>query len=52
MTTTPTYVPTYVVCNKLLDAETNEFCEFDGVVGINEDGSWRCPSCSRVRWAR
>lgn len=38
----------YMVCNRLLDAETNAHCEFDGTVEII-DGRWRCPGCAR--WA-
>ena len=40
---------TYVVCNRLLDPETNEHCEFDGDMPV-KDGIWRCPSCLRVRY--
>lgn len=41
-------VTTYVVCDRLLDPETNEHCEFDGDVTI-EDGHWLCPGCRRRR---
>lgn len=36
----------YVVCNRLLDPETNEHCEFDGDV-VFENGRARCPGCRR-----
>lgn len=39
----------YRVCDRTLDAETNEHCEFDGLVDIAKDGSWRCPSCLSAR---
>jgi hypothetical protein len=35
----------YVVCNRLLDPEMNEYCEFDGEVELADDNSWRCPGC-------
>ena len=40
---------TYVVCNRLLDAETNEHCEFDGDVLLDRDRAWRCPGCRHTR---
>lgn len=40
---------TYVVCDALLDAETNEHCEFDEDVVVDFDGGWRCPACHRIR---
>jgi predicted Zn-ribbon and HTH transcriptional regulator len=40
----------YKVCNKLLDPETNEHCEFDGDVDV-VDMAWRCPGCRYMRWA-
>jgi hypothetical protein len=43
--------PKYRVCNRLLDPETNEHCEFDGNVAVSVDGSWRCPSCHAKRWS-
>jgi len=39
----------YVVCNRLLDAETNEHCEFDGDVIVDRN-SWRCPACGSLHW--
>lgn len=36
---------TYVVCNRRLDAETNEHCEFDGLVILNDLGAGTCPTC-------
>jgi hypothetical protein len=46
----------YVVCNKLLDAETNEYCEFDGDVEVtlNDFGGfrWKCPGCRSMRYGR
>lgn len=39
----------YVVCNRLLDPETNEHCEFDGEVTL-EHSRWRCPSCKALRF--
>lgn len=35
----------YVVCDRLLDPETNEHCEFDGDVTLDDTGHWRCPAC-------
>jgi hypothetical protein len=35
----------YVVCDRLLDPETNEHCEFDGDVFLDPKGYWRCPGC-------
>lgn len=35
----------YLVCNRLLDAEVNLHCEFDGDVVINPTGSTGCPWC-------
>jgi len=40
---------TYVVCNRLLDAETNEHCEFDGPVNV-VNGTWWCPACRGRRY--
>ncbi len=37
----------YVVCNRLLDPETNEYCEFDGDVTF-ENRQGRCPGCRRL----
>lgn len=42
----------YQVCNLLIDPETNEHCEFDGVVPIDAWGIWHCPSCNRRRMAK
>jgi uncharacterized Zn finger protein (UPF0148 family) len=42
----------YRTCNRLLDSETNEHCEFDGDVQSSADGSWHCPSCGSRRWVR
>jgi hypothetical protein len=47
----------YQVCNRLLSAETNEHCEWDGDVSIrwadNNPASgtrvWECPGCRAVR---
>lgn len=42
----------YEVCNALLDAETNEHCEWDGRVSPSMmEGLtiWRCPACHRRR---
>lgn len=43
----------YAVCNRLLDAETNEHCEFDGDVNDtpNDFGGfrWTCPGCRGMR---
>ncbi|MGN6693889.1 MAG: hypothetical protein ACTHN0_06895, partial [Aquihabitans sp.] len=36
----------YVVCNRLLDPETNEHCEFDGELEF-VDGVTSCPGCHR-----
>jgi hypothetical protein len=38
---------TYVVCDRLLDAETNEHCEFDGRVFLDDRSYWTCPGCGR-----
>jgi hypothetical protein len=38
----------YAVCNRLLNAETNEHCEFDGNVIANGD-YFRCPGCRALR---
>ncbi len=35
----------YLVCNRLLDAETNEHCEFDGDVVVDPTRSTACPAC-------
>lgn len=35
----------YVVCGRLLDPETNEHCEFDGRVLLNDRGAGTCPGC-------
>lgn len=40
----------YVVCDRLLDAETNEHCEFDGRVALGDGGRWFCPGCNK--WSR
>jgi hypothetical protein len=44
----------YGVCNRLLDAETNEHCEFDGDVNAtrNDFGGYRrtCPGCRSLRY--
>lgn len=42
----------YQVCNRLLDPETNEHCEFDGDVEVNQHGLWRCPGCGYNRAAK
>ncbi|WP_166790329.1 hypothetical protein [Cryobacterium sp. Hh11] len=34
----------YVVCNRRLNAETNEHCEYDGEQQIT-NGRWVCPGC-------
>jgi hypothetical protein len=39
----------YVVCNRLLDPETDEHCEFDGKVIVDGFGVWKCPSCGGMR---
>lgn len=39
----------YVVCNRQLDAETNEYCEFDGEVTLDAHNRWRCPGCHALR---
>lgn len=39
----------YVVCNRLIDPETWEHCEFDGEVLVGFDSSWRCPGCGWLR---
>jgi hypothetical protein len=39
----------YVVCDRLLDPETNEHCEFDGDVPVDADGYWACPGCRARR---
>jgi hypothetical protein len=41
---------TYVVCDRLLDPETNEHCEFDGYLLLDEKRLWRCPGCGGVRY--
>lgn len=41
--------PAYVVCNRLIDPETWEHCEFDGIVSVGFDQAWRCPTCGRLR---
>lgn len=40
----------YVVCDRLLDAETNEHCEFDGYVSLSRQGLWTCPACRRTNY--
>ncbi len=35
----------YLVCDRLLDAETNEHCEFDGDVVVDPTRSTACPTC-------
>ncbi|OZD48617.1 hypothetical protein CH252_19000 [Rhodococcus sp. 06-1477-1B] len=35
----------YVVCNRLLDPEENEHCEFDGRVILTDAGAGTCPAC-------
>lgn len=37
----------YVVCDRLLDPETNEHCEYDGRPPIDANGYWVCPGCRR-----
>lgn len=39
----------YVVCDRLLDPEMNEHCEFDGDVPVDADGWWQCPGCRARR---
>ena len=42
----------YDVCNALLNAETNEHCEWDGQVDpsmLRGPGHWVCPACGRLR---
>jgi hypothetical protein len=34
----------YVVCDRLLDAETNEHCEYDGRQALT-GSHWKCPGC-------
>jgi len=41
----PEGTQTYVVCDRLLDPEMNEHCEFDGRVQLDADRRWRCPGC-------
>lgn len=41
---------TYVVCDRLLNAETNRHCEFDGRLLLTVDGFWRCPACGGKHW--
>lgn len=36
----------YLVCNRLLDPETTEHCEFDGDVVVDPTRTTRCPACS------
>lgn len=44
--------PGYVVCDQLIDPETNEHCEYDGYPPII-NGYWRCPGCgTRRRYRR
>ena len=38
----------YLVCNRLLDPETNEYCEFDGDVDVTGNGWVLCPGCNGV----
>ena len=38
----------YVVCNRLLDAEVDEYCEWDGDAYVDV-GFFRCPSCGGRR---
>lgn len=42
---------TYVVCDRLLDPETNEHCEFDGYLVLDHRRRWRCPGCRAIRYA-
>lgn len=42
---------TYVVCNRLLDSEMNRYCEYDGDVTLNPEGTWRCPACGVKHYA-
>ncbi|WP_449409251.1 hypothetical protein [Microbacterium maritypicum] len=35
----------YVVCNRLLDAEQNLHCEYDGLVPLTTSREGRCPWC-------
>lgn len=39
---------TYVVCDRLLDPETNEHCEYDGDIPVDHLGYWICPSCRKL----
>ena len=39
----------YVVCDRLLDPETNEHCEFDGRVHVTQKQTWLCPGCHAMR---
>lgn len=41
----------YVVCDRLLDPETNEHCEFDGRVLVDANRGWACPGCHGRRRA-
>ena len=46
-----TGVPTvYVVCNRMLDPETDMHCEFDGEVAVSPTGNWVCPVCKGNRY--
>jgi hypothetical protein len=35
----------YVVCDRLLDEETDERCDYDGEQRLNTRGNWTCPQC-------
>lgn len=40
----------YVVCDRLLDPETNEHCEYDGYVTLPPERYYRCPGCGRKNY--
>lgn len=40
----------YAVCDRLLNVETNEHCEFDGDVELDKKRMWRCPGCGALRY--
>ena len=42
---TDLYAGSYVVCDRLLNPETNQHCEYDGRPTIDIHGYWRCPGC-------
>lgn len=40
----------YVVCDRLLNTETNEHCEYDGRQNLAANGTWRCPACKHLNY--